>query len=369
MTPSQKSICSNVVYLIGIIGIMFVLFSGSSFGEDPAMEQSAPADVSIASPPAATPSMGPRIVFATPTYDFGKVMEGDKVSYDYLFTNTGDEVLEIRNVKPTCGCTTKGEWDRKVEPGQTGKIPITLKTNSVNGSVKKAIRVTTNVPGKALHTLYIKGSVWRPIEITPRYASFGQVVDGAESATKTLRIVSIMEEPLEIQSVKCSSSNFATELETVTPGKEYKLRVSTVPPLKNRTNRGTITLTTSNPQKPKIDILANCYVVPPVKVMPMKILVPPSPITTPSERAVFVNYNVEGSLQISDVQVNSENVSTRVQEQTPGKNYRIIVRFEKDFEYPKDEPLMLSFKTSHPSCSSFRIPIQEQNATQQGRRR
>lgn len=34
-----------------------------------------------------TPGSGPKIVFATPVYDFGKVRSGEVVKYTYVFTN------------------------------------------------------------------------------------------------------------------------------------------------------------------------------------------------------------------------------------------------------------------------------------------
>ena len=65
-----------------------------------------------ATPPAApadsTNGVGPIIQFNTENYDFGKVISGETINYTYLMTNTGDAVLEISNVKPSCGCTTVG---------------------------------------------------------------------------------------------------------------------------------------------------------------------------------------------------------------------------------------------------------------------
>src|SRR5262249_8072316 len=73
---------------------------------------------------AETLSAAPRIQFSTPTFDFGKVEAGTAIKHDFIFTNTGNAVLEIRDVKPSCGCTTAGQWDRLVQPGKTGSIPV-----------------------------------------------------------------------------------------------------------------------------------------------------------------------------------------------------------------------------------------------------
>ena len=69
-------------------------------------------------PPAAvmtsTNGIGPKIQFATPIYDFGRVRSGELVKYTYVFTNTGDRMLMVTAVQPGCHCTTAGEWTKQV---------------------------------------------------------------------------------------------------------------------------------------------------------------------------------------------------------------------------------------------------------------
>src|ERR1035437_8271517 len=61
---------------------------------------------------------GPKILFATPVYDFGQIKGGEVVKYTYVFTNVGDRMLEVTAVQTSCG-TTAGEWTRQVEPGMS----------------------------------------------------------------------------------------------------------------------------------------------------------------------------------------------------------------------------------------------------------
>src|SRR5664279_1058582 len=94
-------------------------------------------------PPANTRSVtnavGPKIQFAMPVYDFGKMRAGDPVKYTFVFTNTGDQMLILNSVQPQCGCTTAGEWTKQVEPGKTGSIPIQVNTLGYNGMVVKQV--------------------------------------------------------------------------------------------------------------------------------------------------------------------------------------------------------------------------------------
>src|SRR5262245_56999464 len=66
----------------------------------------------------------PKIQFAEIVHDLGKIGAGQVVRHDFIFTNTGTATLEIKEVRPSCGCTTAGTWDKQVEPGKTGLIPL-----------------------------------------------------------------------------------------------------------------------------------------------------------------------------------------------------------------------------------------------------
>src|SRR5262245_20732698 len=83
-----------------------------------------PVPATLAPAPTMPQGPSPKIVFLTPSFDFGKARTGDSVKHTLVFTNIGDATLEISNVRPGCGCTTTGEWTKKVEPGKTGTIPI-----------------------------------------------------------------------------------------------------------------------------------------------------------------------------------------------------------------------------------------------------
>lgn len=102
------------------------------------------------------------IVFKSETFDFGKVMDGEIVEHDYVFTNTGTEPLILKKVKASCGCTTPS-WPRNaIAPGETGKIHArfdTKKRGKVGGAPQnKRITVTGNIEG-GKKVLTLKGLI------------------------------------------------------------------------------------------------------------------------------------------------------------------------------------------------------------------
>ena len=108
----------------------------------------------------------PEIKFENTTYDFGKIKEeGGKVTGKFIFTNVGNEPLELTNVRPGCGCTAANYTKGAIAPGEQGYIEATYNPYNRPGAFNKNIRVTTNEPrftenDKATpHMIFIKGEV------------------------------------------------------------------------------------------------------------------------------------------------------------------------------------------------------------------
>jgi hypothetical protein len=101
----------------------------------------------------------PAIEFQSLSHDFGIVKEETaKVSYEFVFKNTGNAPLVIQQVKTSCGCTTPSWTKRPVVPGATGKITVIYATFGHSGHFAKTITVTTNT-GEAPLQLTIHGIV------------------------------------------------------------------------------------------------------------------------------------------------------------------------------------------------------------------
>jgi Protein of unknown function (DUF1573) len=77
-------------------------------------------------------------------FKFGKINEGDKVTHDFEFKNTGIEPLLITNCKASCGCTVP-EWSKEpVAPGGSGKIHVVFNSEHKPGTQVKTVTVTAN---------------------------------------------------------------------------------------------------------------------------------------------------------------------------------------------------------------------------------
>ena len=100
----------------------------------------------------------PIIEFDQKEYDFGTIVEGEKIDGVFKVTNKGKTDLIITNVKPSCGCTTPDWTKGAIAPGASGEIKFNFNSAGRVGKQNKSITVKTNAE-KVTEVIRIKGTV------------------------------------------------------------------------------------------------------------------------------------------------------------------------------------------------------------------
>lgn len=102
----------------------------------------------------------PAINMASTSHDFGRVLPGGLLSHDFVFTNSGQSDLIIREVHPGCGCTV-ANFDKVVKPGENGRVSIvvTVYPSWAGSTFKRQAMVVTNDPNRANVILTFSGQV------------------------------------------------------------------------------------------------------------------------------------------------------------------------------------------------------------------
>ena len=91
----------------------------------------------------------------------GKLNEGEMLNVEYEFTNTGSEMLIIKSVTASCGCTIPEKPEEPIAPGNTGKIKATFDSRGRAGMNQKVITVIANTK-ETIHTLIFDVDVNNP---------------------------------------------------------------------------------------------------------------------------------------------------------------------------------------------------------------
>jgi len=86
----------------------------------------------------------PEFKFEKTEYDFGKLIQGEKVSYTFKFENKGDANLLIEDIRTSCGCTVPEYTEKPIAPNTTGEIKITFNTTGKLGKQHKTITILSN---------------------------------------------------------------------------------------------------------------------------------------------------------------------------------------------------------------------------------
>ncbi len=99
------------------------------------------------------------ISFDSKTFNFDPLKQGEKIDYEYTFTNTGKSDLIIRKVRASCGCTAVLLDATVIPPGKKGGIKVSFNSAGKKGNQNKTVTVITNDPAHQREILWIKGQV------------------------------------------------------------------------------------------------------------------------------------------------------------------------------------------------------------------
>ena len=103
------------------------------------------------------------ITFDKMEHEFGKILQGEVVTYSFHFTNTGNAPLLITNVNTSCGCTVGDFPHEPIKPGQDGFIKATYDSKGHHGFQSRVLTVSSNT-NPSTTTLRFKADVMTPDE-------------------------------------------------------------------------------------------------------------------------------------------------------------------------------------------------------------
>jgi hypothetical protein len=312
---------------------------------------------SFAQAPAAPTNGAPRIQFQATTYDFGKLSSGQVARHDFIFTNVGTTILEITAVQPGCGCTSAGNWTKRVEPGKTGIIPLQFNSAGFSGMVIKPTTVTCNDPASSRLTLKLSGNVWKEIDFWPQFAVLNASSESVADAKATVKIVNMGDSPIGMMGLEVSNPMFVVNLKTNQPGKEFELLVKVVPPLNRNSNQGIITLKTTSTNMPSVPVNAILMLQPVVSVAPVQVTLPPPPLNKSHIHTVNVRNCGTNVIKLTDPTVNDSRIGVAVKETETGKDFSVDITIPQGFETKQGQNTEVVVKSSHPLYPELKIPV------------
>jgi hypothetical protein len=95
-------------------------------------------------------------------FDFGRALPGRTVRKEFTLRNSGDAELVIDAVSTTCGCTAAIAGAKRLPPGRSTPLTVTLETRDYRGHLERRVLVRSNDPKTPLLELKVEATVEPP---------------------------------------------------------------------------------------------------------------------------------------------------------------------------------------------------------------
>jgi len=147
--------------------------------------------MTVQSFPSPVQSGAPKAEFKETSRNFGQIKQGEVVSHEFTFRNSGNAVLVVKNVSTSCGCAAALVSQKEIPPGREGKLKVTFDSRGYAGKVIKYVYFESNDPDNPRQELSITAEVEvgpaPRIELEPYNLDLGLVLEG-ESSEAVIKI-------------------------------------------------------------------------------------------------------------------------------------------------------------------------------------
>jgi hypothetical protein len=93
------------------------------------------------------------------TWDFGQVEENVILKHEFVFKNESSNVLNIKDVNTSCGCTVSEVKKKTLEPGESTIIGVSFNSKGYSGPVEQYVYVNTDNLDNPVLRYIIKANV------------------------------------------------------------------------------------------------------------------------------------------------------------------------------------------------------------------
>ena len=193
----------------------------------------------------------PEITFEKTVHDFGEVAAGQKYSGQFKFTNTGDDLLKITEVKRCCGAVTKLSKE-ELEPGESGVLNVEYKSGLRAGLINRRLYVSSNDKKNPKVTLTIKAKIVPKVEYEPKRIRL--VLNKEEAGCPNITLTSLDKKLFSIKTFQSTGGSITADLDASAKATEFVLEPKVdLEKLKSR-SAGYISIGLTHPELNRVTI-------------------------------------------------------------------------------------------------------------------
>jgi len=223
-------------------------------------------------------AQGPTISFDRTSHAFGRISPKAKVQTRFEIRNTGDAVLELRDVQTSCGCTTALPEKRALKPGESSLLEVQYDPHRDRGSIHRGVTVISNDPRRGRADLELLAEVV-PSVMLSEYTCYFQDVLRSDRTEKTVRCFSTSGQAIHLKSLDGGTTPHLN-VEATQVGKELAVKVSldaSKLPGNRSTGQQVVSLRTDDPDTPEVNLDVYWAMGAAVQANPIKLAFDPVP--------------------------------------------------------------------------------------------
>lgn len=92
-------------------------------------------------------------------YHFGDVKRGDKMMREFKITNTGENRLIIRNIKPNSDRITYTIDKTELDSGESANLTVNMKSDNLSGRLSESVTIILNDPSRPMREIRVAANV------------------------------------------------------------------------------------------------------------------------------------------------------------------------------------------------------------------
>jgi hypothetical protein len=307
----------------------------------------------------------PKLVVPERILDFGTVAQGEEIQADFTLRNEGSAELQIKTVRPTCGCTVV-DFPKTIAASESGQIKAKVDTSEFSGPISKSMLLMTDDPESPSMSLVIKAAIKPYVEVLPRSLVRINAIQG-EKATQKLVLVAdpAIGDELKITKVESSvpqllASYRQLEKEELMEDRgpyQFELELALGDEVEVGPMNARVTVYTNHPKAKKIVIKVFGVVRALLHVTPNRIQFGAVEAKLrPGRNVIVVNNRPQSKVMLTEATVDDPAFEAEIITIEEGRRYQVTVTIDPEAR-PGTRDATLTIKTTDDQFSELKVPV------------
>lgn len=249
----------------------------------------------------------PKITFENVIYDFGEVPSGTEQLGQFKFTNTGDGLLKITEVKRCCGVVAELVNNKKeYSPGENGIVKVEYHSGVRATTLSRQIYVISNDKENPNVELTIKAKIVPKVAFEPQRLQI--LLKGENAVCPEITLTSLDDQPFSIISFRSTRECITADIDFSMEATKFAIQPKVDFEKLQGASTGLINISLTHPQCDRVSI--SFSVLPNVTSQPRSIIVLNAQPKKPVVKKISVLSNYGEDFEIESV--SSENGFVKV---------------------------------------------------------